>query len=127
VPKRLLFCIALAWTCTIAFFCLIQASDIPSVNIPLPNLDKIVHIFFHLVFTILWFLFFLKQFKETNYLKLLIISVLLSVFYGIIIEILQGIVTTTRNADIFDVLANVSGALIALSSFLYFKKFKLNS
>jgi VanZ family protein len=125
VPKQLLFCIALAWTCTIAFFCLIQASAIPSVDIPIQNLDKIVHIFFHFVFTSLWVLFFLKQFKETNYLKLLIFSVLLSVLYGIIIEILQGVVTTTRNADIFDVLANIAGALMALSNFLYFKKKKV--
>ncbi len=124
MPKLVLFCLALAWTCIIAFFCLIQASDIPSVNIPISNLDKIVHAFFHFVFSSLWFMFFQKQFKEAKYLRLLIISVLLSVFYGIIIEILQGVLTTTRNADVFDVFANVSGAII-FSLFSLFKKNKI--
>lgn len=115
--KRILFCLALSWTGVIGFLCLIQANDIPKVKIPILSLDKIVHAFFYFVFTSLWFLFFLKKFNKTAPLKLLILVFILSVFYGIIIEILQGVLTLTRNADVFDVLANVTGALIAFGFF----------
>ena len=39
---------------------------------------------------------------------------MLSVFFGVAIEILQGQYTTTRREDIFDVAANVSGATLAV-------------
>jgi hypothetical protein len=123
--KRILFYLALSWTGIIAFFCLIQANDIPSVNLPILNLDKIVHAFFHFVFTSLWFLFFFKQFNKTASLKLLIVAFIFSVFYGITIEVLQEVITLTRNADVFD----VSGALIAFGVcyILKRKKLKFNS
>jgi glycopeptide antibiotics resistance protein len=88
-----------------------------------------VHAFFHFVFTSLWFLFFFKQFNKTASLKLLIVAFIFSVFYGITIEVLQEVITLTRNADVFDVLANVSGALIAFGVcyILKRKKLKFNS
>jgi VanZ family protein len=126
VLKQLFFWIALFWTLAIAFFCLIKASNIPDVTMSIPNLDKIVHAFFHFSFTILWFLFFQKHYKEANSNKLLIITVLLSICFGITIEILQELFTTTRKADVFDVLANFSGAMLASGLILYLKKQKSN-
>jgi len=122
VLKQLFFWIALLWTFVIVFFCLIKASNIPDVSMSIPNLDKIVHAFFHFSFTILWFLFFKKHYKEANSNKLLIITVLLSISFGIAIEILQELFTTTRKADVFDVLANFSGAMLASGLLLYLKK-----
>jgi VanZ family protein len=90
---------------------LVSSNDIPSVNIP--NLDKLVHTFFHFVFTILWFLFFKKQVKKNNQLKLLVFSVCFSLLFGIGIEILQDKLTTTRSGDFSDVLANFTGAIMA--------------
>lgn len=49
----------------------------------------------------------------------LLLSVLL---YGIIIEIFQGLSTTYRNADIWDVVANLIGSLIGI----YFFKSVMN-
>jgi len=46
------------------------------------------------------------------------LSVLL---YGIIIEILQGLLTISRSADIFDVAANLIGSLIGI---YFFKSIK---
>jgi len=126
VLKQLFFWIALFWTLAIAFFCLIKASNIPDVTMSIPNLDKIVHAFFHFSFTILWFLFFQKQYKEANSIKLLIITVLLSISFGIAIEIIQELFTTTRKADAFDVLANFSGAILASILLLYLNKQKSN-
>jgi VanZ family protein len=48
--------------------------------------------------------------------------VLLSLAYGIVIEILQETTTTTRHADIFDVMANLTGATTAFVVFVVYKK-----
>ncbi len=44
----------------------------------------------------------------------LMTSFVLSVFFGIAIEVLQGLYTTTRKEDILDILANISGATLAV-------------
>jgi VanZ family protein len=120
VPKQLFFGMALFWAGIIAFFCLIKSSTIPAVSIP--NLDKAVHAFFHFVLTLLWFLFFQKQMMVKSVFKPLYSAVLFSFFYGIGIEIMQGLFTDTRSADVLDVLANVTGAILASVAILVLKK-----
>ena len=122
--KNIFFWIALCWTVVVGFFCLVPSNDIPTVSIP--NLDKLVHAFFHFVFTILWFLFFKKQVKKKNQFKLLIAAVCFSLLFGIGIEILQDKLTTTRSGDFFDVLANFTGAIIAFWFVLFAKQIKKN-
>lgn len=123
--KNLFFWIALCWTGVVSFFCLTPSNDISTVNIP--NLDKLVHAFFHFVFTILWFLFFKKQVKKKNQFKLLVVAVCFSLLFGIGIEILQDKLTTTRSGDFFDVLANLTGATIAFVLVLFAKRIRKNS
>lgn len=123
--KNLFFWIAFSWTLVVAYFCLVPSSDIPSVSIP--HLDKLAHSFFHFVFTILWFLFFKKQVKKRNQTKLLVGSVIFSLFFVIVIEVLQVRLTTTRNGDFFDVLANLSGAILAFVFVLIVKQIKKKS
>jgi VanZ family protein len=123
VPKYLLFFVALLWTGIVSYFCLIQSSDIPVINIP--NLDKCIHAFFHFVFTFVWFLFFYKQLKLESIFKPLFISFVLSFVFGIGIEILQGLLTTTRQADILDVAANTAGAMMAVFSAVICYKYNI--
>ena len=120
--KKAIFFLALFWGGVIAFFCLIQSSDVPQVS--LPNLDKGVHAFFHFVFTSLWFLFLKKQLSAPSIRIALLISFAFSLFFGISIEILQELFTTTRHADILDVSANVSGATLAVIVILLLNKYK---
>jgi len=119
------FWIALLWTGVVLFLCLVQSDKIPAVNIE--NLDKVVHAFFHFVFTSLWILFFKTQIKDPDSYKPYIISFLFSVLFGVTIEILQGQYTTTRKEDALDVLANMVGASLAVFSvILYFKNRRLS-
>lgn len=61
------------------------------------------------------------QFND-KWILILLFSVLL---YGIIIEILQGLLTISRSADILDVAANLIGSLIGIYFFKSIKnKFK---
>ncbi|SDZ88345.1 hypothetical protein SAMN05443667_101148 [Flavobacterium gillisiae] len=120
-----MFWIALLWTGVVLFLCLVQSDKIPAVNIE--NLDKVVHAFFHFVFTSLWILFFKTQIKDPDSYKPYIISFLFSVLFGVTIEILQGQYTTTRKEDALDVLANMVGASLAVFSvILYFKNRRLS-
>ena len=113
MPKFLLFLVALFWTGVVSYFCLIKSSEMPKIEIS--NLDKYVHVFFHFVFTFVWYLFFRKQLITEKNVKPLLYSFLFSFTFGITIEILQQTITTTRNADIFDVIANSTGALLSIS------------
>jgi VanZ family protein len=112
VPKQIYFFTALFWAGVIAFFCLVQLNNVPLEEVS--NLDKLVHVFFHFVLTVLCFLFFQKNTNAVNSLKPIMISFLFSVFFGIGIEIAQELFTTTRHADVFDVLANFSGAVLGV-------------
>lgn len=114
VPKQLLLIWAIICSGIISYFCLTDSSNIPAVNFP--SIDKIVHFCFHFGFTISWILFFKKELKgrEANDYKAYLVSFIFSVFFGITIEILQGIFTVTRAADVTDILANTIGATIAV-------------
>ena len=118
--KRIFLVLAIAWTGVILFLCLIKSSDLPQVSIQ--NLDKVVHAFFHFMFTSLWFLFFRTKINSLTITKPLVISFVFSVFFGILIEILQSLCTTTRTADVFDVLANVTGASLAVILIVWLNK-----
>lgn len=109
--KRLLLYSALFWTGVILFLSLENARNMPQIDIL--YLDKVIHSAFHFVFTILWFLYLKKKFNSSNNFKLLFFTLIGSFILGIAIELMQQYFTTTRNADVFDILANLFGAFLA--------------
>ncbi|MCF6131070.1 VanZ family protein [Flavobacterium wongokense] len=123
VLKKGLFSLAVGWTVVIAFLCLVKFNDLPSLGFTVSSLDKYVHITLHFVFTMLWGFYSRQKWNQIE-LKRIFIVVLFSIGYGILIEILQELVTTTRHADILDVLANFTGAMIAFLTFVLIKKLK---
>lgn len=123
MPKYLLLLVALLWTSIVSYFCLVQSNDLPVINIQ--NLDKYIHVFFHFVFTFVWFLFLYKHLKIGSIFRPLLTSFLLSFVFGIIIEILQGLVTTTRSADVMDGVANVTGATLAVVLVIICSKYNI--
>jgi len=123
VPKNLIFLIALIWTGTVAYLCLVQSNDLPRISIP--NFDKCVHTFFHFVFTFVWFLFFSKQLKIDSILKPLLYSLLFSFLFGVTIELIQQFETTTRSGDVLDVVANLIGATLAVFAVILFNKYNI--
>ncbi|WP_163408777.1 VanZ family protein [Flavobacterium ajazii] len=122
MPKQLLLLWAIICTGIITYLCLTDSSNIPAVSFP--SIDKIVHFCFHFGFTISWILFFKKELKgkTTDDYKAYLISFIFSVFFGITIEILQGIFTKTRASDVADILGNAIGATAAVFTAIAFKK-----
>lgn len=86
------------------------------------NTDKFGHMVFHIGITTLWYLYF--KYKFVNVKKALVQAFLFSFVYGILIEIAQGLFTTTRSADILDVAANTTGALLVVTAILLIEKGK---
>lgn len=123
MPKYFLFLVALLWTGIVSYFCLVSSNEIPSIDIP--GLDKCIHILFHFALTFFWFLFFSKQLDVDSVFKPLLYSILFSFILGIGIEILQELVTTTRSADVLDILANTFGATVAVFVAVICKRFKV--
>jgi VanZ family protein len=122
VLKQLSFLAAVLWTGIVFALCLVQSNSFPIVKIV--NLDKYIHAFFHFVFTSLWFLFLISNAKKKNVFISLMISFMLSVFFGIAIELVQGLYTTTRKEDVFDVFANISGATLAVFTIVLYYRVK---
>lgn len=102
---------ALLWTFSILILCLASFNNLPAVA--LKNVDKYVHFIFHFVFVTLWFMYYNCK-NPKNSIKSILVIFIVSIFFGILIEIAQQDFTTTRKGDISDVFANTTGAFTAL-------------
>ena len=121
VLKNATLVMAIGWTIIIAFLCLIKVNDLPSLGFSISNFDKYVHFTFHFVFTMLWGFY---SWQKNNKIDIKNISniIIISFCYGILIEIMQELFTTTRHADVKDVIANCSGAILAFGLLAVIKK-----
>ena len=107
-PNKYYFWLAISWTLFIVIMCLISSANIPKIEIS--GADKYVHAIIHILFTFLWFMSFLKF--GIAFSKSIFYAFLFSVAFGLLIEILQKTLTTTRQFDIFDIISNISGAVL---------------
>jgi len=121
VRKKIFLYLAIFWTGLILYLCLKNANEIKQIEIP--NFDKIIHFVFHFVFTTLWFLYLKKKFSSSNNINLLVVTLIVSFVFGLAIEMMQQYFTTTRTADVFDVLANLFGSFLAVISIIVLNRF----
>ena len=118
LSERNFLLLAIIWTVLITVASLVSSSAIPKVNL-LWN-DKIVHFLFYFFFVVFWSFALHKNFYLKKY---SFIIVVFAIVYGIIIEVLQELLTTTREPDLYDVFANALGAIIGYFGF-YCVKYK---
>jgi VanZ family protein len=108
VLKTYSFLLVILYSVALTVVCLIKIEGINKVGISFG--DKIFHSLSYVVLTFLWFNTLFNKFK-LNKSKALMYAVIISIIFGIIIEILQGTLTVYRSADINDVLANSLGVM----------------
>ena len=119
--KKYLLVLAVAYTLVLAIFSLVQLSGLSSVGFfSFLKFDKVLHFLAYFVLSSLWFYVFYLKFNH-NKIKSLLIASIASIIFGIIIEILQTLITNTRVADKYDVLANVSGVSLTVFIILFLK------
>ena len=123
--------IAIVYTIVLTIGSLIRPVRI--LEEPPLNYDKLLHAGAYFGLTVLWILWrFIKRRRdnaldhtEISYISILIISII-AVFYGIIIEYLQGAITDYRTPDGWDILANTIGVILALiASIVYINKYEM--
>lgn len=106
MPKKILLFFAISYTIVLAIFSLISVEPLPRLGSNFD--DKIFHALAYGFLVLLWY-FTLHSLKKA---KPIFIAALFSIIYGIILEVLQGQITVTRNLDIFDALANCIGVIV---------------
>jgi len=120
VRKEHLYAFAfISWMVFVTFSSLYSFEDDEIGHFNIPYADKIVHFTFYFVAAILGSLFLIETKKEkailTKYLTILAFSL---IFFGIIIEVIQGTITINRSGDVYDALANCIGVVLAIIGIL---------
>ena len=115
---------AFIWATLIFIGSAISGDSLNGVKfINIPGFDKIIHFIWYFVLCLLVMAGVTKQNGKLPLVKIILITI--SCFaYGWLLEILQGTVFNKRSQDIFDFIANCSGALTATITFGWFYKRK---
>ena len=111
------YTIAIVWVVVIAILHAIPGSDFPEVSFSdFFQLDKLIHTVIFMVGVYL-FAVVLKKQQKIQFLRYVVISF---IAYGLLLEVLQGLVFVERSADILDWLADTIGVFLGV---WIFKKF----
>jgi VanZ family protein len=109
--KPLLFTTALVYTGLILYLSLINLAETPVKNLGIS--DKVMHLGAYFGLALLWMLYAISSFENRNLVKYIIIISAASIAFGIFIEVLQGVLTSYRRFDLYDIIANTVGVIIA--------------
>jgi len=101
------------WIIIIFILSSIPGNDIPKLNrFKIPHIDKIVH--FVMYFT-LQFLVLTEYYKnytqKISFIKILSLSLIISIIYGLLMELLQNYFFVSRTGSVYDFIANSVGAI----------------
>ncbi len=107
----------------ILFLSFSDASSFQGIDfIKIPYLDKIVH--FGLYF-LLMFIIILEHRKSFYNTRILILISLIPIVFGAFIEVGQSGLTTSREADILDIIFNSAGVVSAILLWLTIKPYRV--
>lgn len=113
LEHKLFIALAIGYTLFLTLGSLINTGELPDAP---NNFDKVVHIVAYFGLAMMWYVWVLfkkPEKKTTKRLKNLFVISVLAIVYGIFIEILQGVLTTYRTSDGWDIVANSTGVLVA--------------
>ena len=101
----------ICWMLLITILSLYSFEGFDTQKISIPHLDKLVHFVFYFIAAILGSMLIKERTKgQFNLLGTVIISIVVVIIYGIVIEVIQNTFTNYRSGDLYDVLANSLGA-----------------
>ncbi|MFD2822215.1 VanZ family protein [Lacinutrix iliipiscaria] len=117
--KKHALIITIIYSTILAVLSLIHISGLKEINYS--NTDKIFHFIAYSALAWFWFKALYYKFNKTFNASLLIAAII-SIIFGIIIEVLQGTLTSTRVAENNDILANTLGVCLTIAILFLFKK-----
>lgn len=109
----------------ICYGSLTSNSNLNKVNfLAFKNIDKFIHF---LMYAALSLLFFIALRKNSHFKRKeqIIITLMLVISYGLIMEVFQFYFTNDRSAELMDAFANILGSLFGLLIFPIFYKLNL--
>jgi VanZ family protein len=118
VLKKGLLLISILYTVVLTTLCLVRLDNMPNVGVTFS--DKIFHLLAYVVLTFLWINTILYKF-ELKKQSAILYGAIFCIIFGIVIEVLQGSLTSYRSSDFYDVVANTCGVLLTVL-FLSIKK-----
>ncbi len=101
------------WLGGVTFASLFSFSNQTESKIWFPHLDKIIHFSFYFGVVFFGSLALREHSKMVNTKKIVLKLIVFAIFYGLLIEFLQYVMPFNRSAEIWDAVANSSGAIIA--------------
>ena len=116
---RIVLLIAILITAGILFLSLIRVNNMPQLDVK--SIDKYYHLVAYFFLTLSWLVYFNTKYKKLKNNYLILIILILTIF-GIVVEVLQRIITDYRLFDYQDMIANTIGVLFATSLFLAIRK-----
>lgn len=117
--------LAVLWNVVVVILSLVPSSDLPDLELDLiPHADKIVHFVMYVLLTFLYLQQNQKEGTGKSKIMWLILTVLYAFFTGFFLELIQNSFLIGRNFDIFDVLANTAGILVAVVFYKMFHHLK---
>ena len=113
--KTIIYSLSVFYSIALIIVSLVRLNNLPNLNTGFD--DKIGHFLFYAIFCMLWFL----SFHSLKIKRSLFAATTFSILFGLIIELLQGVVSDHRTSDVYDFLANTMGAL-TMTTLIYLKK-----
>ena len=113
--KTIIYSLSVFYSIALIIVSLVRLNNLPNLNTGFD--DKIGHFLFYAIFCMLWFL----SFHSLKIKRSLFAAAAFSIFFGLIIELLQSVVSIHRTTDIYDFLANTMGALTT-TTLIHLKK-----
>mgnify|MGYP001235131233 CR=1 FL=1 len=94
---------------------MIPGNEVNKVNwLSIPNIDKIIHLVMYFLLAMIM-VYDVSHAKENlSSKRIFLISTLLPIFYGALLEILQLTLTNSRSGDFFDFVFNSIGVILAI-------------
>lgn len=116
--KKQALLVSILYTFALSIFSLITL-DLGGIETFAPSFgDKIFHFFAYALLVWTWF-YTLKNRFNVNAIKAIFGVSICAILFGIIIEVLQKVLTYTRFFDVDDIIANVFGALLTAVILLF--------
>jgi len=119
----------ICWALLISILSIMPANDFDSQKwLALPYQDKILHFIFYGIFSFLLLRSLLSYFNKSKPIWLLaLVTFIIILFYGAIIEIIQDRFTASRQGDIMDLIFNLAGCLTGVLLVLLLPFFRSSS
>ena len=123
MERNLYFFVGILLTIVITIGSLISVKNV--IELPPVNFaDKYLHLLAYFLLTFSWLGACVE--RKIFFSKGVFVAILVFL-YGIVIEVLQGVLTTYRQTDLYDLFANLAGIVIAWMFFniLFLKKTRM--